>query len=76
MFSDKDIVAIRFNNVCQKRDSFVFVYIFHFLEYMEVEKAASSNSLKNLLIFTENEQIPTIVRTDANHITPQYMQIL
>ena len=61
MFLDEDIVAVRVDNVRQKRDSFVFVSA-----YMAAEEPAPPNSLKNQLIFTENEQIPTIVGTDAN----------
>ena len=61
MFSNEDIVTIRVNNVCQKGDSFVFVSA-----YMTAEEPAPPNLLRDLLVFTENEQIPTIVGTDAN----------
>ena len=61
MFPDENIVAVRLNNVCRKGDSFVFVSA-----YMAAEKPAPPNLLTDLLIFTENEQIPTIVGTDAN----------
>ena len=61
MFSNEDIVPIRVNNVCRKGDSFVFVSA-----YMAAEERAPPNSLRDLLVFTENEQIPTIVGTDAN----------
>ena len=61
MFSNEDIVAIRVNNVCRKGDSFVFVSA-----YMAAEEPATPNLLRDLLVFTENEQIPTIVGTDAN----------
>ena len=61
MFSDEDIVAVRVNNVCRKGDSFVFVSA-----YMAAEQPAPPTLLRDLLIFTENEQIPTIVGTDAN----------
>ena len=61
MFSNEDIVAIRVNNVCRKGDSFVFVSA-----YMAAEEPAPPNLLRDLLVFTENEQIPTIVGTDAN----------
>ena len=54
-------MAIRVNNVCQKGDSFVFVSA-----YMAAEKPAPPNLLRDLLVSTENEQIPTIVGTDAN----------
>ena len=33
---------------------------------MAAEKLAPPNLLRDLLVFTENEQIPTIVGTDAN----------
>ena len=61
MFSNEDIVAIRVNNVCQKGDSFVFVSA-----YMAAEEPAPPNLLGDLLVFTEIEQIPTILGTDAN----------
>ena len=61
MFSNEDIVAIRVNNVCRKGDSFVFVSA-----YMAAEEPAPPNLLRDLLVFTEIEQIPTILGTDAN----------
>ena len=61
MFSNEDIVAVRVNNVCRTRDGFVFVSA-----YMAAEEQAPPNLLRDLLVFTENEQIPTIVGTDAN----------
>ena len=61
MFSNEDIVAIRVNNVCREGDSFVFVSA-----YMAAEKPAPPNLLRDLLVFTEIEQIPTILGTDAN----------
>ena len=61
MFSNEDIVAVRVNNVCQSGDSFVFVSA-----YMAAEEPAPPNLLRDLLVFAENEQIPTIVGTDAN----------
>ena len=62
MFSDEDIVAVTVNNVCRKGDdSFVFV-----LAYMAAETPAPPSLLRDLLNFTENEQIPIIVGTDAN----------
>ena len=60
-FSDGDIVAVRVKNKSRKGDSFVFV-----LAYMAAEEPAPPNLLRDLLVFTENKQIPTIVRTDAN----------
>ena len=61
MFSDEDIVAVRVNNVFRKGDSFVFISA-----YMAAEEPAPPNLLRDPLIFTQNEQIPTIVGTDAN----------
>ena len=61
MFSNKDIVAFRVNNVCQSSDSFVFASA-----YIAAKEPAPPNLLMDLLVFTENEQIPTIVGTDAN----------
>ena len=54
-------MAVRVNIVCPRGDSFVFVS-----EYMAAEEPAPPNLLRDLLVFTENEQIPTIVGTDAN----------
>ena len=61
MFSNQDIVAVRVNNVCQSGESFVFVSA-----YMAADEPAPPNLLRNLLVFAGNEQIPTIVGTDAN----------
>ena len=61
IFSNEDIVAVRVNNVCGRGDSFVFASA-----YMAAKEPAPPNSLTDLLVFTENEQIPTIVGTDAN----------
>ena len=61
MFSNEDIVAVRVNNVCQSGDSFVFVSA-----YMAAEEPAPPSLFKDLLVFAENEQVPTIVGTDAN----------
>ena len=61
MFSNEDIVTVRVNKECRRKDSFVFV-----LAYMTAEKPAPPNLLRDLLVFSENEQIPTIVGTDAN----------
>ena len=47
--------------MCQKGDSFVFVSA-----YMAAEEPAPPNLLRDLLVFTEIEQIPTILGTDAN----------
>ena len=61
MILNEDIVAVRVNNVCRKGDSFVFVSV-----YMAAKEPAQPNVLRDLLVFTENEQKPTIVGTDAN----------
>ena len=61
MFSNEDILAVRVNNVCQSGDSFVFV-----LAYMAAEEPAPPNLLRNLLVFTENEQMSAYVGTDTN----------
>ena len=61
MFSNEDIVAIRVTDECRKGDSFVFVSA-----YIAAEEPAPPNLLRDLLDFTENEQIPTIVGTDTN----------
>ena len=47
--------------MCRKGDSFVFVSA-----YMAAEEPAPPNLLRDLLVFTEIEQIPTILGTDAN----------
>ena len=54
-------MAVRVNNVCRKGDSFVFT-----LTYMAAKEPAPPNLLRDLLVFTENEPIPTVVGTDAN----------
>ena len=61
MFSNEDIVAARVNNVCRSGDSFVFVSA-----YMAAEEPTPPNLLRDLLVFTENKQITTIVGTEAN----------
>ena len=61
MFSNEEIVAVRVNNVCRREDSFVFISA-----YMADEEPAPPNVLRDLLLFADNEQIPTIVGTDAN----------
>ena len=60
-------MAIRVNNVCRKGDSFVFVSA-----YMAAEEPAPPNLLRDLLVFTEIEQIPTILKTDANALRPTF----
>ena len=66
MFLDEDFVAGRANNMCRKRDNFVFVSA-----YMAAEEPASPNLLRDLLVFAKNAQISTVVGTDANahHVT-------
>ena len=54
-------MAVRVNNVCRKGDSFVFVSA-----YVAAEEPAPPNLLRDLLVFTENQQTPTVVGTDAN----------
>ena len=49
------------NIVCQSGDSFVFVSA-----NMAAKEPAPLNLLRYLLVFTENEQISTVVGTDAN----------
>ena len=61
MFSNEDIVAVRVNNVCRKEVSFVFVSA-----NTAAEEPAPPNLLWDPFVFTENEQIPTVVGTDAN----------
>ena len=61
MFSDENVVAVRVNNVCRKGDSFVFV-----LAYMVAEEPDPPNLLKDLSVFTDNEQTHTIVGIDVN----------
>ena len=46
--------------MCAKAVTVVFVSA-----YMASEEAAPPNLLRDLLVFAENEQIPTIVGTDA-----------
>ena len=47
--------------MCQSGDSFVFVSA-----YMAAEELARPDLWWDLLVFIENEQIPTIAETDAN----------
>ena len=61
MFSNEDIVAIRVNNESRNGDSFAFV-----TAYMAAEEPTPLNLLRDLFVFTENEQIPTMIGTDAN----------
>ena len=49
MFSNDDIVALRINNVCRRKDSFVLVSA-----YMAATEPAPPNLLRDLLIFTDN----------------------
>ena len=61
MFSNEDTEVIRVKKACRKGDSFVFASA-----YMAAEEPAPPNLLRDLFVFTENEQIPTIVGTDAS----------
>ena len=61
MFLDEDIAAVRVHNMCRRRDSFAFLSA-----YMAAEEPSLPNLLRDLLAFTNNEQIPTIVGTNAN----------
>ena len=61
MFSNENIVPMCVNNVCRRGDSFAFVPT-----YMAAKKPAPFNLLRDLLVFTENEQFPTIAGYDVN----------
>ena len=61
MFSNEDTEVIGVKKACRKGDSFVFASA-----YMAAEEPAPPNLLRDLFVFTENEQIPTIVGTDAS----------
>ena len=52
---------LELNNACRKGYSFVFVSA-----YMADEEPAPPNLLRDLLVLTEIEQIPTNLGTDAN----------
>ena len=52
MFSNEDIVAVRDNNVCRSGDSFVFVSA-----HTAAEEPVPPYLLRDMLVFTENEQI-------------------
>ena len=54
-------MAVIVYNACKGGDSFVFVSA-----YMAAEEPAPPNLLRDLLVFAESEQIPTIVGLDAN----------
>ena len=61
MFSNQGIMAVRVNIVFQSGDSFVFVSV-----STAAEEPAPPKLMRDLLVFAENQQIPTIVGTDAN----------
>ena len=60
-FSNKDVVAVRVKNVRREGDSFVFVSA-----YMALEEPAPLVILKELLSFSDRDNIPTVIGTDAN----------
>ena len=60
-FSNEDVVAVRVKNVRREGDSFVFV-----LAYMALEEPAPPVILKELLSFSDRDNIPTVIGTDAN----------
>ena len=60
-YSNEDTVAVRVYNVSQNGDSFIFVST-----YMANEEPAPPYVLRELLVFSEMEKIPTIIGTDAN----------
>ena len=60
-FSNEDVVAVRVKNVRRERDSFVFVSA-----YMALEEPAPPIILKELLSFSDRDNIPTVIGTDAN----------
>ena len=49
-------MTVRVNKACRRVDSFVFVSA-----YMAAEEPAPPNLLMDLLVFTENEQIPILL---------------
>ena len=64
MFSNEDIVVIRVNNVCRKRDSFVLASV-----YMAAEEPAPPNLLRDLLVFTEMNKFLPLLEPMQMHIT-------
>ena len=60
-FSSEDVVAVRVKNVRREGDSFVFVSA-----YMALEEPALPVIPKELLSFSDRDEIPTVIGTDAN----------
>ena len=60
-FSNKDVVAVRVKNVRREGDSFVFVSA-----CMALEEPAPPVIRKELLSFSDKDNIPTVIGTDAN----------
>ena len=60
-FSNEDVVAKRVKNVRREGDSFVFVSA-----YTALEEPAPPVILKELLSFSDRDNIPTVIGTDAN----------
>ena len=60
-FSNEDVVAVRVKNVRREGDSFVFVSA-----YMALNEPAPPVILKELLSFSDRDNIPTVIGTDAN----------
>ena len=61
MFSNKDIVAVRVNNVNRTGKRIILVSA-----YMANEEPVPPDLLQELTVFAENEGVPTIIGTDAN----------
>ena len=60
-FSSKDVVAVRVKSVRREGDSFIFVSA-----YMAMEEPAPPEILKELLSFSDRDNIPTVIGTDTN----------
>ena len=60
-FSSEDVVALRVKNVRREGDGFVFVSA-----YMAWEELTPPVILKELLLFSDKDKIPTVIGTDAN----------
>ena len=60
-FFSEGVVAMRVKNVRREGDSFVFVSA-----YMALEEPAPLVILKELLSFSDRDNIPTVIGTDAN----------
>ena len=60
-FSSEDVVAVRVKSVRREGDSFIFVSA-----YMAMEEPAPPEILKELLSFSDRDNIPTVIGTDTN----------